>query len=62
MGKKRRKYSRFHSENRFTNGLHGVNRFYYPYRFTPPELNGSRYLDINSELLMQDVIYSCAER
>lgn len=51
MGRKRRSFN-------FTNGLNGVNRFYYPYRFTPPEMNGSRYMDISSEIPGKDILYS----
>ncbi|HOJ47647.1 MAG TPA: hypothetical protein PLD48_02100 [Bacillota bacterium] len=43
MGRKNRSF-------RFLNGLNGVNRFYYPCRFTPPEIDGSRYLDITQEI------------
>lgn len=58
MGNRRKRYSRLFSENRLTNGLNGMNRFYYPYRSTPPELNGSRYLDINSDIASQDLLLS----
>ncbi len=51
MGRKNRNF-------RFLNGLNGVNRFYYPYRFTPPELGGSRYLDITQEIKDQDLMMS----
>ena len=43
---------------RFSSGLNGVDRFYYPYRFTPPELGGARYLDISPEMLGQDLMFS----
>ncbi|PKM61386.1 MAG: hypothetical protein CVU97_07230 [Firmicutes bacterium HGW-Firmicutes-21] len=51
MGKRRRRY-------KFTNGLNGVDRYYYPFRFTPPELDGSRYLNINPDFIGQDIMYS----
>jgi hypothetical protein len=47
MGRRRRRF-------KFSNGLNGVDRFYYPYRFTPPELDGSRYLNISPEISGQD--------
>lgn len=54
MGKKRKKY-------KFSNGLNGVNRFYFPYRYTPPELGGSRYLEISPEFLGQDLMFEDTE-
>lgn len=43
MGRKR-KY-------RFPNGINGVDRFYHPYRSTPPAIfkNGLNYIDISAE-------------
>ncbi len=47
---KRRKY-------RFS-GINCTNRFYYPYRYMPPELNGTRYYDICQEFAGQDLMFS----
>jgi hypothetical protein len=51
MGRRNRNY-------KFLNGLNGVNRFYYPYRFTPPELGGSRYLDLSRDFNEQNIMKS----
>ncbi|HAN21957.1 MAG: hypothetical protein A2Y15_05730 [Clostridiales bacterium GWF2_36_10] len=51
MGKRRRRYN-------FMSGLNGVDRFYFPYRFTPPELGGSRYLNISPESIGDDLLFS----
>lgn len=50
MGRKR-KY-------RFSNGINGTDRFYYPYRYMPPELNGTRYLDLCAEFSGSDLMLS----
>ena len=50
MGRKR-KY-------RFRSGISGSDRFYYPNRYTPPELNGTKYYDICAEFLGQDLMFS----
>ena len=49
--KKRRRY-------RFQSGINGVDRYYYPYRYTPAELNGTKYLDICPEFLGQDQMFA----
>ncbi len=37
---------------------HGSDRYYYPYRYTPPELNGTKYLDISAEFSGQDQMFA----
>ena len=49
--KKRRRY-------RFQSGINGVDRYYYPYRYTPAELTGTKYLDICPEFLGQDQMFA----